>query len=294
MSDISPTTPPGLLLATDLSARCDRPLERAKQLAGEFHTPLTVLTVHDAPQAPVDVIGWLDGDAGREREERAARAEHAREFAGSALQVSQRFAVGPVDSAILETAVTLPGAIVITGASRHDTLGGLLLGSTVEKLAHGLHQPLLVVRQRVRGPYRRIMVAIDFTPAARLALESAARLFPGRPIAAFHAHDSEQLPGDAASSDAEQRIANLRIEFARFLDTCALPEPARAFITPVIGEGEPASQLTRYVVEHEIDLAVLGLHDESILTRLLMGSRGDHLLQDVACDTFVIRSGESN
>jgi len=284
-ASISTPSPSGLLLATDLSARCDRPLERAKQLAGEFQCPLTVLTVHDAPQAPVDVIGWLADDAGRERAERAARAEHAREFGAGNLQVNQRFADAPVDSAILEAAATLPGAIVITGPSTDDSLGGLLRGSTVEKLAHGLHQPLLVVRQRVRGPYRRIMVAVDFTPAARLALETAAQLFPGRAITAFHAHDSE----DAAANETPPHD-----QLARFLDACTLPQTARALVTPVIGQGEPASQLTRYVLEHEVDLAVLGLHDESTLTRLLMGSRGDHLLQDVACDTLVIRSGESN
>ena len=71
MSEHSLTTPPGLLLATDLSARCDRPLERAKQLAGQFHSLLTVLTVHDAPQAPLEVTGWLDGDIGLERAEHA-------------------------------------------------------------------------------------------------------------------------------------------------------------------------------------------------------------------------------
>jgi nucleotide-binding universal stress UspA family protein len=283
MSEHSQTTPPGLLLATDLSARCDRPLERAKQLAGQFHSPLTVLTVHDAPQAPLEVTGWLDGDIGLERAERAARAEHAREFACSALQVDLRFASGAIDNAILEAAATLPGAIVVTGTSSHDSLGGLLLGSTVEKLARRLAQPLLVVRQRVRGPYHRIMVAIDFTPDAGLALASAARLFPDCPITAFHAHDSASLLGDHALPTDE---------FARFLNGCALPEHARARITPVIGEGEPASQLTRYVLEHDIDLAVLGLHQESTLTRLLMGSRGDQLLQDVACDTLVIPPGE--
>lgn len=280
MSEHSLPTPPGLLLATDLSARCDRPLERAKQLAGQFHSPLTVLTVHDAPQAPADVTGWLDGDIGREREEQLARAELAREFAGSALQVTLRFASGAVDSAILDTAATLPGAIVVTGASTHDSLGGLLLGSTVEKLAHNLQQPLLVVRQRVRGPYRRIMVATDFTPAAQLALATAVRLFPGCPITVFHAHDSAELLGDDAPP---------RAEFARFLAACALPDAARAYVTPVIGEGEPASQLTRYVLEHDIDLAVFGLHEESALKRLLAGSRSDQLLQDVASDTLVVR-----
>lgn len=279
MPDHSPTTPPGLLLATDLSARCDRPLERAKQLADEFSIPLAVLTVHDAPQAPGEVLQWLDGDAGRAHQERAAREEFAREFADSPLQASQRFAAGPAPAAILDTAATLPGAIVVAGASQHDTLGDLLLGSTVEKLARALAQPLLVVRQRVRGPYRRIMVATDFTPASVLALETAAGLFPGRRITVFHAHDSDVL-----APDAPPRAALLR-----FLDGCALPPGARELLDPVIGEGEPASQLARHVVDNSIDLVVLGLHEESALMRLLTGSRSEYLLQAVVCDTLLVR-----
>ena len=274
-----PTTPPGLLLATDLSARCDRPLERAKQLADEFSIPLAVLTVHDAPQAPGEVLQWLDGDAGRAHQERAAREEFAREFAGSRLEVTQRFANGAAASAIVDNAATLPGAIVVAGASQHDSLGDLLLGSTVEKLARSLAQPLLVVRQRVRGPYRRIMVATDFTPAATLALETAASLFPGRRITVFHAHDSDTLAPDAPPHARLQR----------FMDGCALPPGARELLDPVIGEGEPASQLARYVVDNSIDLVVLGLHEESALMRLLTGSRSEYLLQAVVCDTLLVR-----
>lgn len=279
MPDPSPTTPPGLLLATDLSARCDRPLERAKQLADEFSIPLVVLTVHDAPPAPGEVLQWLDGDAGRTQQEGAARAEFAREFAGSPLQAIQRFAAGPAAAAILDSAATLPGAIVVAGASQHDSLGDVLLGSTVEKLARGLAQPLLVVRQRVRGPYRRIMIATDFTPASKLALETAARLFPGRRITVFHAHDSETLVPDAPP----------HAELIRFLDGCALPPGAHELLDPVIGEGEPASQLARHVVDNSIDLAVLGLHEESALMRLLTGSRSEYLLQAVVCDTLLVR-----
>lgn len=288
MPDPSPTTPPGLLLATDLSARCDRPLERAKQLADEFSVPLVALTVFDAPQAPGDVLPWQGGDAGRERDQAAARAELAREFAGARLEVSQRFATGPAANAILDAASSLPGALVITGASQHDTIGDLLLGSTVEKLARGLAQPLLVVRQRMRGPYRNILVATDFTPASRLALETAATLFPQRRITVFHAHDAELLADDEGGSNAP------RAELARFLDGCALPPGARGLVDPVIGEGEPASQLARHVVDNSIDLAILGLHEESALMRLLTGSRSQQLLQEVACDTLLVRPGEQN
>lgn len=269
---------PGLLLATDLSARCDRALERSKQLAHDCALPIDVLTVLDAPRAPVDVLDWFQGDAGGEREAHAARIEIALEFEGSGLQVNQRFAGGQVDDAILDTAATLPGWLVVTGASRDDTLGRLLLGSTVERLARGLAQPLLVVRRRVRGRYRSILAVADASQAGRRALQLAARLFPDQRIVVC-------LLGGADGGGAEQ--ASLE----RFLDDCDLAPAVRANIVPLAADGAPGALLTRYVRTNAIDLAVLGLHDEPVLARLLSGSRSEQLLQDFGCDTLLVPDG---
>lgn len=278
----SPTTPPGLLLATDLSARCDRPLERAKQLATEFNLTLVAVTVFDTPATPNDVMQWLDADAGSEHHIALARQEHAREFSHASFPVTQRLVKGPAASAIADIAASMPGAIVITGASRHDTLGEMILGSTVDKLTRQLRQPLLVVGQRVRGPYRHLMVAVDFTHASKVALRTATQRFPNSQVTAFH------VQGDASG----EAPARADAAFLEFLDTCELAPSARARVTPVIGQGDPATQLSRFASEHTIDLAVLGLHDESMLRRLLVGSRSEALLQTIACDTLLVRPGE--
>jgi len=279
-----PSRPPGLLLATDLSARCDRALERSKQLAQEFAVPIEVLTVVDAPHAPADVLAWFEGDTGREREAGAARLEFALEFEGSGLQASQRVAAGQVDDAILDAAAALPGWLVVTGASQDDTLGRLILGSTVERLARGLAQPLLAVRRRVRGPYRSILVPVDGSDAARRALRLAAAMFPARRIVVY----------DAATDGQGQAVLD------SFIDSCGLDAAARANITALAAEGDaeapPAAQsstrsiarLTEFARTNAIDLAVLGLHTEPALVRLFSGSRSDHLLQDFACDTLLV------
>ncbi|MCS0589558.1 universal stress protein [Massilia norwichensis] len=270
---------PGLLLATDLSPRCDRPLERAKQLAAEFGAALEVLTVYESPQEPGAVGDWLDGSRGLEREAHAARVEIAQEFQSSGMQVNQRFLAGRVDDTILAAAAALPDYLVVTGSSRKETLGHHILGSTVERLARGLTQPLLVVRRRVRGSYANILVAIDGSPTSRLALRMAAAIFPGRRIVAFHAH----VPNDLLESGAAQHDA-----MERFLDDCGLPPAVRAHIETVIAEGDPEPLLTGFARTNAVDLAVLGLHTEPALLRLLAGSRREHLLQDFSCDTMLV------
>jgi nucleotide-binding universal stress UspA family protein len=276
-----------LLLATDLSAHCDRPLERARLLATQWRAELAILTVHEGPDAPAEVIGWLDGDHVRHETEAAAQRALLPEFDGSGVHPSLHLASGPVADAIPAAAERLRSTLVITGSARCETLGHLLLGSTVERLARSLSQPLLVVRRRARAPYRRILVPSDFSPAARLALETAVRLFPHGQITLFHAR---QAGIDALAGQTSAGTGPASEACAHFLDGCRLNADARARIAVVICAGKLDSLLARHVQEHDIELAVLGLHDQPGMLRVLMGSTAERLLHSLACDTLVVRA----
>lgn len=178
--------PPRLLLATDLCLRCDRPLDRAKQLAREWQASLTVLMVRDGPGSPEEVASWPDDRNTVHAFELAARAEVAEEFAGTGVAATLQVVRGDVSYGILNTAALQTDAVVIIGASRAESFQQFILGSTAARLAQELAQPLLVVRQRTRGRYDRIVVANDFGGAARRALATAAGLFPAHRITLMH------------------------------------------------------------------------------------------------------------
>jgi len=291
---IDASLPRKLLLATDLSARCDRPLERARQLAAQWQASLDLLTVREGPQVPAEVVNWLAGPDASTEAEFDARRDIAREFEGCGFPVSLHFADGDVADAIGQAAARLDSALVIAGAARINTLGEMFLGSTVERLARNLGRPLLVVRQRARMPYRRILVPLDFSAAARLALETAARLFPDAQLIVFHAHE----PGLEALADATSAAGGggggLRLRCERFLDSCALAPPVRARIVADSAPGAPETVIGRYVREHAVDLAVLGLHSQAGMLRLFIGSKGEQLLRSLDCDTLLVCTGASD
>lgn len=286
MNDSSDASlPRKLLLATDLSARCDRPLERARQLAAQWNASLDLLTVREGPQVPAEVVQWLAGPDASAEAEFDARRDIARDFEGCGFPVSLHFADGDIADAIGQAATRLDSALVIAGAARVNTLGEIFLGSTVERLARNLGRPLLVVRQRARTPYRRILVPLDFSAAARLALATAARLFPDAQLIVFHA----QEPGLEAPTDG-----GLRLRCERFLDDCGLPSEVRARIAIASAPGAPDASTARYVREHAVDLAVLGLHSQAGMLRLFIGSKGEQLLRSLDCDTLLVCTGASN
>ena len=53
--------PTRVLLATDLSARCDRALDRAVQLAQQWQAQLVAVNVAESTQTPDMVLNWAYG-----------------------------------------------------------------------------------------------------------------------------------------------------------------------------------------------------------------------------------------
>ena len=287
--------PRKLLLATDLSARCDRPLERAKALAAQWQAHLTLLTVREGPQVPAEVVQWLAGGEAGTEAEFAAKRDIAREFEAAGFPVSLQFADGDVADAIRAAADRTDSALVIAGDARINTLGEILLGSTVEQLARTLAQPLLVVRQRARAPYARILVPTDFSPAARLALETAARFFPDAQLIVFHVHQAgpEGLGDQPGRGNGNSHAIRLRCE--QFIDSCALAPQRRARIVDDLvidsTSGTPALPTARYALEHAVDLAVLGLHSGSGMLRLFSDNKGEQVLRGLECDALLVNTG---
>lgn len=280
-------TPRHLLLATDLSARCDRALDRAAQLAHEWQADLMALHVLDPAASPDQVLAWVSG-ASDEQLLDVARKQLAHDLAAANVPATLRL-VRSKDptNAIRETAASTQSGLVVTGVSGNETLGRLLLGSTVENLARSLSQPLLVVRKRARGPYRRIVVATDFSEPSRHALLAAALLFPGRELILYHAHALAMSGLADASPHPGACIGIEETECAAFLTATAFPEGTK--VRPVVECGAIESTFTRYVREHDIELVVMGSHGRSGVMSLLLGSTAAKLLDWLPCDTLLVR-----
>ncbi len=267
--------PRRLLLATDLSARCDRALDRAALLAREWGAELLALNVLE-PVAPDQALAWLAG-ADEASLDIAARRQLARDLAGIDVRVTVRTARGGDAAAAIRAAADDCG-LVVTGVARDETLGRFLLGSTVAKLARSLPQPLLVVRQRPRGPYRRIVIATDFSAPSAHALREAVRLFPDCELILYHASESASGDGEAC---------------AAFLAGSGLAAAVLARIRVVVEQGAPESVLATHVRDNDVDLVVLGSQGRSGLMGVLIGSVAARLLDWVPCDTLLVRESRA-
>lgn len=296
MSTAAANPIPGtILLATDLSARCDRALDRAVQLARQWQARLVAVTVVDpgtlsetrvraAPQP-----SWGGDDNGP-----VARTlrQLRRDAAATDVDIVVRVEEGRVNETLARVAVEEGAGLIVTGIARSESLGRTVLGSTVDWLARHATVPVLVVRDRTHGAYRNIVLASDFSPSARFALERAAGLFAGVPMTVFNAFEVPflgMMDPKAQSAIAQGREAATR-EGQDFLASAALDPAQREAIRLHVEHGEPVRLTYEYARDHEADLIVLGTHGRSALFDILIGSIARRILETAATDILLVRN----
>lgn len=284
--------PQRLLLATDLSARCDRALDRSAQLARQWEAELLALHVLDPAASPDQTLAWIGGANQAELLQVAAQ-QLSRDLGQANVPVALRLGASrDVAATVAETAARDHAGLVVTAVSQGGPLRQFLLGSTVERLARSLPQPLLVVRKRSHGPYQRVLVASDFSQSSRHALQTAAQLFPGLELVVYHAcmttlvGSTGAVPTGAGNTEIEQR------ECADFVASSGLPDHVK--VRCVIEEGTVETTLARYVRRHDVELVVMGSRGRSAVMSLLLGSTAARLLEWLPCDTLLVREPPVN
>ncbi|CAG1004043.1 Universal stress protein A [Methylophilaceae bacterium] len=279
--------PARLLLATDLGARCDRALDRAAQLAKEWQAELIVLNVLDVSVSPDQLLAWASG-MDDESLYQIARQQLNRDLSKLDVHASIRTTrTGNIATTIRDVAAESDCGLVVTGVARNEVIGRFLLGSTVESLSRMLPQPLLVVRNRAYVPYKRIIIATDFSESSRHALQAAARLFPGRELILYHAYQTPLSGSSGSKAHAQVSREIERGEYAKFLAATELP--ANVTVRPVIEHGPLETAMVKYVRQHEVELVVIGSHGRSGVMSVLLGSSAAKLLDWLPCDTLVVR-----
>ncbi|WP_454915835.1 universal stress protein [Xanthobacter sediminis] len=285
--DMRGPAPRRILLATDLSARCDRALDRAVALATLWGAELVVVHALDpcGPVAPGarDLPSWQRGP-----EPSVVVAEALQQdLAGAPVRATYVVEQGDPADLILKTADAHGCDLIVTAVARDEILGRFLLGATVDTVLRHAKAPVLVVRQRPRHPYGGIVVAADVSAASRAALLKTAAFFPDTPFHVFHAYDP---PLDGLLSDpSDYRTAFGELaaqDLEAFLAEAGI---GRDHIIDVLVErGDPARLIQQYVTTFHADLVVLGTEGKGALLELLVGSTAKSVLDGLCCDALVV------
>jgi nucleotide-binding universal stress UspA family protein len=276
-----------LLLATDLSSRAERALDRAVRLALQHQAELRVLSVFEGDR-PANLV-----DAERAEAERVLSARL--QTAGAAQPSSSiSIVAGKPFVEVLREAASWPADLIVVGMHQADVLRDMFRGTTAERIIREGHIPTLVVRKDAAEDYRRIVVGIDFSLHALRATQCALRLAPK---SEFH------LVHSFLSPFPHFIYGNVRAE-AREVYTKAMDRAVDEELTAFLARfGDQVPQLNRLVVHGmaqevllatanrlDANLLVAGTHGRAGIAHAVLGSVAEDLLRQAPCDVLVAKA----
>ena len=290
--------PRKILLATDLSARGDRALERAVDIAQRHDARLTILHVFEELDESTGAYGARAVPSWHRPPNAATMMKHRiRQGLRSDLGDAVENAIilieegNPAD-VIQRVAVSEQIDLVITGIAREGMFASrpVVLGKAVEHLLRQLPIPILIVRNRARDVYQHIVVTTDFSEPSAHALQMAVRFFPTQPLYLLHAFEAPYSTLVDDSSQHSDRYREVRAgELREFLASIFLPEADRRRLIPMIEPGPPAQIIRDYVQTHAGDLVVLGTQGRGAIMESFLGSTTKSILSTLPCDALVVR-----
>lgn len=266
--------PKNILLATDLTARGDRPFARAKLLADIWGADRTVLFVADTKIA-VD----------RAKVEK----DLERNYGADAKQCHLEIQKGSPPKVIAKTAERLGSDLIIVGAARHNNISQCFLGKAVNHLVRNVAVPILIVKERPRGHYQRILVTTDFSDCSAHALHTALKAFPKAKIALVNAYHVPYEAWLKSDETANQILADAQKAEQNFMAGLNLSAVDAARISSHLVEGNLHQSVYEMLHSGDFGLLVVGAHGRSGFVVATIGSRASEMMDWSPVDVLVVR-----
>lgn len=183
----------------------------------------------------------------------------------------------------------LDAGLVVLGGKHHSTLGRWLGGSTSHDAVRLTNVPVLVVAGKPR-PIKRVLVAVDLSPASRPTLELAAQyatLFGARlrALCVF-----EPLPAPPESPEVDSTAFYELCQ--QTLDRDVWPALQFPGAERMVRHGNAVEALLRETNEWRADLLVVGSHGKNLAQRVLLGSVTERLLSHLPTSLLVAHAAE--
>jgi nucleotide-binding universal stress UspA family protein len=188
---------------------------------------------------------------------------------------------------MLAQAVTQHRAeLLVLGGKHHAAPVRWFGGSTVHNAVRTIDVPLLVVTAPMTT-FHRVLVAVDQSDAAALALHAAQRFSNAFAATLRVLHVVEPLPSVpdvGVQLNEEEHIRLAEASTNELLDAAA---PGRQ-LDRVVRVGAPARSIADEAAEWKADLVIVGSHGKGWVDRVLLGSTTERLLNRLPTSVLVV------
>ncbi len=269
-------TPQNILVATDLTVGSEVALERTLSFCGGCNiTLLHVLRAALPDPLRMQLHSVIEGYL-------ADRAMYSSGVGSNC--VRSIIATGHPTTTIVTEAVSRRAELIVLGEPAVLRRPHLFVGTTAECVARLTDRPMLMIKRAGSGPYQRIVVALDGSPAAIRALGIAVALAPSAQYRVIYASGASPTDADMRTQtlrDIRARIsAEIEAAFVRAVSA------ERGNVTTEILETSPYTALIHACESG--DLLVMGTHSKTYWTTSLeLGRLAHHMLAEASCDVLL-------
>lgn len=290
-----------VVVATDLSAASLGAVDRAFDLARAVSARCTVVNA-----LGLDALGPLHGLLGDRADTVASRLVQRRRHELQALLADPArhrgvpwdvLAAEGLPGTVVPTYAAAAGAdLVVVGSRGERTLRRMLIGSTASHLLRRSRCPVLVVKSPCRGPYRRVLVPVDFSSASVLGARFARAIAPRARIDLLNVFDVpfEGMLGYAGVGEDvihHYRIAARRNALDRLHALAAeagLRDGDDGLGGVHMAQGDATTEILSAAASGAHDLVVMGKHGTHVTEELLLGSVTKRVLEEADADLLVV------
>jgi len=291
-----------ILAATDLSEHGALALARARALAeAEGREVIAAHVIREEPLWWVIKARDLDPDELRRR--LLTRAEQDLQAQVDALPASKvpcrtLVSSGQAFMEIIRQARANRCDLIVVGAHGQHKVQDWFIGTTAERVVSKSDRPVLVTRQKAEGPYREVVLGVDFSSLGQTAIRMACQLAAADArFTLVHIYelwfeprlaesDLTHAVHDRIVAQEEQRLLDELKAFARSVGL------AERHVHFEIRQGYPGPGLLHIARERNADLIACGTHGMSGVQYVLLGSVAQHVLRQAHCDVLIARHGK--
>jgi len=194
---------------------------------------------------------------------------------------------------LTDVARAVTAGLIVVGASES---GGVLLGSTAERVMQKASCPVLLARGDEPVPLRRVLAPVDLSTLAadafRCGLRLLSRLAEDGEVKVRVVYAASFLDTLAVQHQSFGEISLEQVESydAKELRRFVLENRAEASfdMETAVLSGEARFEILHELSEHPVDLVMLGTHGRGGLDRLVVGSVASTIARKAPCSVLLI------
>jgi universal stress protein E len=234
-----------------------------------------------------------------ERGGRLQRLESQAARAG--IQPGELAGLTPLEGAshrvVIEAAESFGADLIVVGAAESWGRLSKLLGSTADRVIRAATCPVVATRGRLEVPPRRVVIAVDLSPASGEAMSCGLQVLagigagpgahPSTAIEALFVAEAGMLDTVLVAAATHQAQQQAEESLQAFL-AGHCPDPGWHLGGRVRGGGAADAEILARCREAMPDLVVLGTHGRSGFERLLIGSVAESVMRHARGSVLVI------